>query len=436
MSRTVIGLSQGAGRNVRATLERAPVVYDYASVDLDPTTVTGTDLLQRGQALGTLLCHQDPLRSVLGTALSQPPDTEPAPLYFHVRSATADAIPWEQVYLPPVGFCALDQRWPVGRIADRVSTVRGRPFQPPLRVVAVLSAAGRDGGPQLTALRRAVAEAAVPTTLHVISGDEDVVAAMTEENESAELIAGTSPGLCRQLAEAEPHVVHLLCHGQKLAKVPVLTFASVGDVDAAQADLGSVNVTVTELTRALSHSDPWLVVLAACQTADAEDPDGRPFAHELVHQGLTAAIGMRRLVDLKDTDRFCRQLYPEVLAAVAAAVTTPGRGEQIIDWAQVLTAPRRVLSDPDPATVEAWLDPVLYVQSEDLRVLPEVGTQAHEHARVQGRLDQFRGLLRSEDLDPAVREWLIGEIAQMEATLAGRDTEQPRGQDASPVAGG
>lgn len=434
MSRTIIALTQPSPQSlvVRATLERAPVLYEYGEVEIDPAAVAGEDLVERGTVLGALLCAKDPLKTVLATAFSQPLTDGPAPLYFHVHSASVDAIPWEQLYLPAIGFCALDGRWPVGRIADRVTSVRGRPFVPPLRVVAVLSAAGRDPEPQLAALRQAVADLRVPTAgtavpahLHVISGDEDLVAKVTGPDETAELIAGTSPEVCQQIARADPHVVHLLCHGQKVAGVHRLTFASVGDADTPDRELGSINVTVADLVKALHSSDPWLMVLAACQTADAQDPHTRPFAHELVHQGLTAAIGMRRLVDLNATDRFCRRLYPDVVAAIRDAVAQPGREERVIDWAHVLTEARKVLSDPDPAKVDSWLDPVLYVQADDLRVRPESAATAAEHAPMQGRLDKFREVLLRPDLEPAFREFLVAEIQQMEARLGagGRPVE-------------
>jgi hypothetical protein len=50
-------------------------------------------------------------------------------------------------------------------------------------------------------------------------------------------------------------------------------------------------------------------VLSACDTAEAAD--GPALAHALVAGGIPAVVGMRRLVDLTDANRFCAALYPE-----------------------------------------------------------------------------------------------------------------------------
>ena len=58
-----------------------------------------------------------------------------------MMAASADELPWEQIYDVQHGFCALDERWPIGRIARRRRQIKVRTFEPPLRIVAVLSAA-------------------------------------------------------------------------------------------------------------------------------------------------------------------------------------------------------------------------------------------------------------------------------------------------------
>jgi hypothetical protein len=419
MARTVIGLSR-TGDRVQVTLDRAQLNYTYDTVEVDLSTLPGTTLMERGEAIVALLRQQDPVRQGIESFLNLPPDAEPTPLYFHVRSETADAVAWEQMFAKPLGFWALDQRCPMGRIAERVATVRGRGFAPPLRVVAVLSAAGRDPRPQLDALRTSIANAKLPVRLHVIAGDDELVAAVDGPGETAELTTGTSPELCRQIAAARPHVLHLLCHGMTVAGERTLAFASVGDVDAEVDEAGSISVPIKDLARELQTCDPWLVVLAACQTADASAGE-RAFAHDLVSLGVTATIGMRRLVDLKDTDSFCRELYPEVLAAVRTAVDPAHPGEQTIEWACVLTGPRKVMGGPDPSKVDSWLDPVLYVQSEDLRVYTQTSVMsAEDYSNLQGRLDQLRSYLATADpqsTPPPVIADVRDKIADGEAIL-------------------
>jgi CHAT domain len=71
-------------------------------------------------------------------------------------------------------------------------------------------------------------------------------------------------------------------------------------------------------------------VLSACDTAEAAD--GPALAHALVAGGIPAVVGMRRLVDLTDANRFCAALYPEVLAAIRTAVAADGPpGARTID---------------------------------------------------------------------------------------------------------
>lgn len=427
MARTVIALSR-AGDRVQATLERAPLEFAFDAVDLDLASVHGLGLVERGGELTALLKSRDPVKAGFEALLSHPVGSEPAPLYFHIRSPIADAVAWEALHALPIGFLALDDRCPVGRIAERVGAVPGRPFRPPLRVTAVLSAAGRDGRPQLQALRDAAAGAGLPVELNLITGDQALVDELAGTEVRAELIAPDPGALCGQVAAARPHLVHLLCHGRTRAGVASLAFASISDFDAGDAELGSITVSVAQLVAELQGVNPWLVVLAACQTGAVADEAGtRPFAHELVHAGLTAAIGMRRLVDLRDTDRFCRLLYPGVMATIRNAVDPPGRGEQTLDWAAALTAPRRAISGADPAGTDAWTDPVLYAQSEDLRVFVDGGAAgggltAPEAARLQGRLDEYRSFLQRQAgalTDPALIAQLEAAIAEMERTLLG-----------------
>lgn len=420
MTRTVIGVSK-TGQNVNATLERAPIIYEYDTVPLDLASVDEAGILERGQHLAALLRSGDPVRRGLDTLVSLPLGGDPSPLYFQIRSPAADAVAWEQIYASPVGFCALDRRSPVGRIADRVIGVKGRTFTPPLRLVAVLSAAQRDPAAQLKALRSAIAAYELPARLHVITGDADLLSELTGAGESGELIAGTGPEFTRQLTASRPHVLHLLCHGRKHSGAIVLDFATIGDVDGGEATEGGLKVSMTELVQALLPVDPWLVVLAACETADSGGLGVRPFVHDLVANGLTAAIGMRRLVDLTDTDRFCGELYPGLARTIRAAVDPPGRGEQVIDWAACLTGPRQLLASPDPSVVDRWLDPVLYVQSEDLRVIAEGTAHAGDVAQLQGRLDTLRAFRAqcTSDTDPAVLAEVDRWIAESEAALGG-----------------
>ena len=98
----------------------------------------------------------------------------------------------------------------------------------------------------------------------------------------------------------------MLCHGGMSAGVRTLALATAADF-AGQEETGLVRLKVADLVGALAKCNPWLVVLAACETA--ESGDGPALAHDLANSGVPAVIGMRRLVDIGDTDRFCAALY-------------------------------------------------------------------------------------------------------------------------------
>ncbi|MFG2974379.1 CHAT domain-containing protein [Streptomyces sp. NPDC048331] len=430
MNRTVLSF-EPFGDQVLLKLADAPTdipgLGEHAVTDVsDP----GGTLVERGKALLDRLALHPAVGKGLAAVLALPPGAAPGPLYFHMLSAHADQLPWELLFDPAHGFCALDRRWPIVRIAARHRDLRQRGFTPPLRLVAVLSAAGRSGLPQLATLLDATATAdaeAVTVQLHVISGEQEVLDAVAPAGRpevTAELIPSTEPELRRSITAARPHILHLLCHGGAgLGGVRTLAFAHFADVEAARGrtpeeqeeadraeDAGSVRVKVPELITALEPSDPWLVVLSACQTAAATD-NTQAMAHELVSNGVPAVAGMRRLVDLNDTNHFCAALYPEVLAAVRAAISPKGTLAREIDWAGVFTAPRLALAGQDPAAADSWTDPVLYVQADPLLVFP--GSSAlspADFSTLQGQLDVWQEFVST--LDPATADPVLLETAQ------------------------
>ncbi|HEY8301110.1 MAG TPA: CHAT domain-containing protein [Jatrophihabitans sp.] len=447
MNRTVITF-QPAGRSILVSLDRAPILFEPNSTKVNLTKIVGDSLVDRGKAILKLITARDPVRAGLNFAFALPENAPPAPLYFHVRADAADVVAWEQIYDDHLGFCALDARWPIGRIASTVRQVAGQAFTPPLRLVAVLAAAGRDANAQLRALCDATSHSAVPTSLHVITGDDDLANAAGAAGASAELISGTSPQVCRQIAAAQPHLLHVFCHGGVVANAATLAFATAADVDAGRDDYGSVRVFVPDLVRALSvGSNPWLVVLNACETAAADGGTGEvgtisngAIAHDMVSAGLTAVIGMRRKVELQSANTFCALLYPEVLSVVADALTAakadPAHADVVIDWAPALTAPRRALSGPDPSNADGWLDPVLYAQSDDLHIAPTPpGDTGETYARLNGQRDSFVAFLASLDAATANHDVITAihdRIAAIDAQLAA-GTANPSAPQPAPV---
>lgn len=401
-----------------------PGLGDNAMIDVTP--LAGGNAMQRGEALLARLAAHPPVKAGIDQVLSHPPGAAPSPLYFHMLASSADELPWEQLYVAPVGFCTLDRRWPVGRIAYRKRTVTDRAFDPPLRIVAVLSAAGQSGAAQLQALLAATAKAdaaAVGVRLHVITADEAVTSALAKAGRpdvTVQVLGDTAVDLARQIADAQPQILHVLCHGGAVAGVRTLAFATIADFDAGEAT-GSVRLKLADLVASVLSADPWLVVLNACDSAEAVE--GSALAHELASSGLPAVVGMRRLVDVTDADRFCAALYPEVFAAVRAAVDPAGQpGVRTIDWAAVLTTPRGTLTGPDPSAVDTWSDPVLYVQYDAFRVFAPTPTLSSEdYSGIRGELDLWEGYLESveaRELDPAVRAEVEAKVATLRGVLA------------------
>ncbi|WP_405400424.1 CHAT domain-containing protein [Streptomyces microflavus] len=343
-------------------------------------------LAEYGESLRALLAEHRPVAKGLENAFAQQIGTD-SPLYFHMVSTPADAVPWEHLHNGQ-GFCALD-RWPIGRIARIAQDVDHHGFLPPVRIVAVLSAAQRDGSAQLDGLLRAVRTPdarELGVHLHIISAQRGLLtAARAAEEEEAPLRAagegdrpvitvqelpGTEPDLTRCIATARPHILHLLGHGGVRAGEPVFSFVTAADQAAEMAGesagTGSLVLSVQNLAGILKPCAPWLVILGACRTAAATQR--RSLAHELVSLGIPAAVGMRRNVGLGVADQFCRAFYPEVVSLIATAIRS-GR-VQTIDWAAALTPPRKVLAGSDPEQADEWTDPVLYVQHSPFLVIP------------------------------------------------------------------
>lgn len=420
MTRTVVNFGR-VGDNIVLSLERAQGIYDNGGLEIQIAPLSNGDAMARGLELMELLNRHPPVEQAIAAALSAQSAIPPQALYFHVGATTADELPWELLHAGGNrGFCALDDRWPVGRIAASQMDVSPRAFLGSLRTVAVLSAAGQSGLSQLESLIRAVRTPEgmlLGASLHVISGEEDVLdrARAAGPDVTVDELADNAAAAARQIAAARPSVLHLLCHGGMSAGVRTLALATAADF-AGQEATGLVRLKLADLVAALAKCNPWLVVLAACETA--ESGDGRSIAHDLANSGIPAVIGMRRLVDIGDTDRFCAEFYLQVMRTVSEALD-PTRPDLIreLDWAGTLTAPRKAVGGPFPEETDTWSDPVLYVQGETLRIYresPVAQLSLPDFARLQGQLDTWSAFRAG--LDPI--EATAAAIAEADARIA------------------
>jgi hypothetical protein len=422
ISRTVVAV-EPLGTQVTIKLDNAPLVVqglgDPMVIDLG--AVTGDTPTELGRAIFELLYQCDAIKQTLTNTFAGAVNAPLSPLYFHIRAHAADSVPWELLHRTPGGFCVLDPGLPIGRIATSPRQVNTRPFQAPLRIVAVLSAADRSGMDQLTTLMRLVegpAAAALDMRLHVISGEEKVLDAATGPRVSSELIGRTHPALAAQIAAARPHLLHVLCHGGAVAGTRVLSFAHFGDFEADHAE-GSIRMSAGQFAAAALGSESWLVVLAACETADGAG--GPALANSVVSEGVPAVIGMRRLVDLSAMERFCDALYPEIMELLARKLAAGNEAEvRVLDWASVLTNPRQVLSGADPTAADTWSDPVLYCQEQLLQVfLPSPALSPRDFAGLSARRETFaevRGRL-PRHTPPDVLAEMDAKIAELDRQL-------------------
>jgi hypothetical protein len=425
------------GKTVVLKLNRSPTaipgINQGRTVRIRP--LQGANAQARGEELVKLLGRHEPVREALKAAIAQPAAAPPQPIYLRVIPDVADALPWEQLYWKPEGFLALNPRWPVGRIAATERELNDRAFLAPFRIVAILSAAERHGRGQLDALASALAAARqrkFKVKLHVITGEQavmDRIAALGDKHVTGEWLAGSAYQVCTQITNAKPSILHVLCHGDYAAPgVRGLALATQADF-LAQEPKGSIRLSLDMLARALEPCDPWLVVLAACETADATE-DSSAFARGLVDQGIPAVIGMRRLVDLAAMDRFSQAFYPEVFTTIEAALQPdPNRGPvRPIDWATTLTAPRHAaIVNLDPSQDDAWSDPVLYAQQDPLRVYvpSKKRLSAEEYAQAVGRIDTL--VTYRHGLDPATTPLEV--LNDLDAKIAALRAALPDGPD-------
>jgi len=336
----------------------------------DVTQLNGPDVTRQiGESLAKKIRENEAVRAVLDLALARP--TAPPSLPIHIRAAdpTAHALSWEAL----VGnddFMALDDRWPVARIARGGNVREGarRPFQPPLRLVCVLSAVGRSALKEWRALYESVQVArqtGLPIAVTLFSGEEPLLTA-AEALEDRHLTVLPIPGPERSLIELieshEPHVLHMFCHGTITSTVRWLEVATIGDFDRDDGT-SSILVRADDLGVAAGRVGTWAAVLNTCKGAESRD-ETLTHAEELVSKGVPISVGMRRQVDADDASAFTAAFYPSIFRILGAAVAA-GAGDHVMQWVDALVRARRRLRDihgADPALHDAWTIPVLYTR--------------------------------------------------------------------------
>jgi len=259
--------------------------------------------------------------------------------------------------------------------------------------------------------------AGLPVHMTLVAGEEvDVLEpARALDDDELEVLPVPNPAadtpLLELVASRQPHLLHLFCHGTVRDDVRMLELGTIGDFDR-QDTRSSVVIRAEELGLAASRAGTWCVVLNACRGAEAGN-ESLTHAEEVVAQGVPAAVGMRRQVDVADANAFTRDWYAQVFGALRS-VLAAGPGAHQLTWSDMVCSARRRLRDMhggNPGDDDTWTVPVLYKLPGSLHlVVPEQGVDEEQ---------ERSGLSEANVLDGLVAVMPADADATMVADLVG-----------------
>ncbi len=370
-----------------------------AKFECDPATLpapTQSEAVKKhGQTLlSSLMISHERVKDALTDALKLAAGKS-CPIYVHLKALpAAEVFCWEALCNEAGNFMALDRRWQVGRIAGspRLTSREAEAYEPPIRIMALLSALGRDAIPEwdgLYAAVKKVRQAGLPVRLFVGTGQESlqdaIFAQAKTDPDLVQFPLESAVGVIEAADQFAPHIIHFFSHGSTTFDKPRLQLATLNDTGAS-----SIELALTDLLGSPGIQDAWLAVLNCCESGAASQ-DVHSLTHSLVAGGVNAAVGMKETVNELDAYAFSSRLYPgvlETLRSSLAPLVNQG-GECAIDFAPALWAPRKELHDRHSAgSAREWTLPVLYGRPELLRVrhAPREATNvlAHSHTIADG----------------------------------------------------
>jgi hypothetical protein len=307
---------------------------------------------------------------------------ETSPIYIYL-TPEAEAIPWETLRENHVHL-TLDRRWPIGRMgSSRSSSTLTRTFTPPLRIMAVLAAAGIDATAQWDALWTSVTRAGFPIKLDVLVAQKDLLT--TIQHAYADNVSVTAsflpPGreVFGLIRAAMPNVLHFFCHGESDGKFPWIELATRSGWKQPGHRDGRVRIEPNDFMNELFVETVWLVTLNCCKGAATNPTTGSlgSLVYSLVAQGFPAAAGMREAVTDVEANDFCATFYP-CLFEVLEPIMTPNKGVRI-EWANSLFESRMRFRTSNPPTgPPRWTIPLMYTRPAEFWVRTESPTPAVE----------------------------------------------------------
>jgi hypothetical protein len=311
------------------------------------------------------------------------------PIYIHLESEIAAEFPWESLCNPTTGeFLSLGKHWPVGRMIDSSAYEVEHAVEPPVKITAVLAAAGSkpcygSSCYEWEALKNAISTAKFKVILQVFVSDDDL---------KQDIIHTYTPPPNVEIQEVnsvhrqediqdffnsikgfEPNILHFYCHGSTTPN-PHLEMASRADCKMG-SKYGSIGIEARTLWDAIGDDlkpHIWLVILNCCQ--GAAQASSHSLASELVERGFPAVIGMRETVTSIDAHAFCEAFYCSFLNEINNKYVRYGRTASKVEWTHLLHEARvrlrdrhksgRPLAKAESETKE-WTLPTIYIRKPD-----------------------------------------------------------------------
>ncbi len=302
-------------------------------------------------------------------------DSRDAGLRIRLRLPGALAnIPWEYLHDTGYGFLGLSPETVLARYLEMPAPVRPFPINPPLRILAMVSAPsdvpGLEVEEEWNKLTGALADLIGEGLVQV-----------------DRLPTGTLAALQRPLRLSEYHVLHFVGHGGYDED------AQDGALACEGANRETRLVTGRDLGLMIrGHRSLRLVVLNACEGARSarDDPFGG-VAQALVRQGIPAVIAMQFEISDSAALIFSQSFYQAIADGLPVDVAT-------------VEARRAMFAEGNEVE---WATPVLYLRSPDGKVFARSHSskaewQAREDAERQAREDAERQA--REDAERQARE--------------------------------
>jgi hypothetical protein len=422
----------GAKRRVHVALDRSP--FNLPQDQPDMPLRCGPAVLKRfaqdppqsdvvltvGTKLFESLERHPTVRKAVETALAQP---QGYPIYLRMDSVEAAEYPWESLFdTGRQRFLALYPETPIGRIVPAGYQVDRQYVAPPLRLVAILSAAGVDAAGEWRSLQRAVDGTSLDVEVRVVVGQQSLHREIEAKPPAwaRSVLLSRNTVISRVLQEFNPHFVHFFCHGTARPN-PMLELATPRAHAAKNSDLQVAPAWLKGLAPM-----PLLVTLNCC--SGASDAEGvRGLASELVvNADYPAAIGMREPIEATDAHVFAESFYGEVFSQLEQVFTN---GQPVeLEWAGALCSARQALRNahaaelpPDPAAARhrKWTVPILCRALAPVTLEPvEIHPSHTDDVEITAKVVQMNALARmSLGQPPAIRAAALAGIEQIRAAL-------------------